>query len=271
MSKKDKLSDRFNEGNFSKHENDTQSSTNNDEQNMILQTTHPFEKIGITNNKMLTITQKAIICRINMSGGCASENQILRFLRKHWQFIRKNSSKDYKDTASLRLLHINFRTKKAGLSLFVETEKGSEIWKCNTPPIDRCIRESNGVDGQHEKGFQMRFEDCLAELLNENPDGLSIDEIVKKAECFIDSPGFFRELNDIDPEGRRRVRAMLTVKSHTHEVFKDEATQKWRMEKFKNDDMRNSKKLVELPEFLKRCRINELSSDELYKMVRRKS
>ncbi|OHT16817.1 hypothetical protein TRFO_12894 [Tritrichomonas foetus] len=239
--------------------NQTQSSSQSvsEEQAMILQSTHPFEKAGIANSKTLTVTQKAIICCININGGCSSENQILKFLRKHWQFIRKNSSKDYRDTANIRLLHINFRTRKSGLFLFVETEKGSGIWKCNTAPENMI-------------STTMRFEDSLLELLKSNSEGFTIDEIVERSESFINAPGFFKELNDIDPEGRRRIRAMLAVKLHSKEVFKEETTQKWKMEMFRHEVSNKSKNITELPEYLKRFRMAELSSDELWKIIRKR-
>ena len=296
-----------------------------EEQKMILQATHPLDfeqqtqsQSNLNQNqlqqKQLTITQIAIIACMNMNGGMASENQILRFIRKHWQFIRKNTNKEYRDPANIRLLHINFRTKKNKVFLFVEAEKGSGIWKCNTdasntslkqkgnsayPSFASALSDNSNSNNYSEKSLQQdengqssrqnyqnqqfedtRFEDLLTDLLRENPEGLTLDEIVDLASPFINAPGYLRELNEIDQsgKGRRRIRAILTVKQNLNEVIKDESTQKWLLKdnssslfyRYNSNNAISKRCSDDLPDCLKNFRITELSTDELWKIVRKK-
>ncbi|KAK8888157.1 hypothetical protein M9Y10_039220 [Tritrichomonas musculus] len=302
-----------------------------EEQKMILAATHPLDfeqqnqpQSNLNQNqlqqKQLTITQKAIIACMNMNGGMASENQILRFIRKHWQFIRKNTNKEYRDPANIRLLHINFRTRKNKVFLFVEAEKGSGIWKCNTDASNTSGKQKGGLlnissasgandnstfsncstdksnrhnwdptnhqQGDNHRQFYLRqlegsrFEDLLIDLLRENNEGLTLDEIVDLAAPFINVPGYLKELNEIDPEGKgkRRIRAVLTIKLHSNEVIKDENTQKWFLKdespktfyRYNIPKIKNKKSSDDLPESLKNFRITDLSSDELWKIVRKR-
>ena len=283
------------------------------EQKMILHSTHPLEfeqnitqsNINSAQNqqKQLTMIQKAIIACMNLNEGMASENQILRFLRKHWQFIRKNANKEYRDPANIRLLHINFRTKKNGVLLFVETEKGNGIWECNTDvsgtglkvrnsnsssSLNSSNTEKPGRRGEldHLTGNyndQELFEDRLIDLLKLSNDGLTLDELVEQSKPFIDAPGCLRDLVKYDPEqkGRRRVRAILAIKLHDEEIVKNEQTQKYYLKektKIQQPTYRypipthktNKNKSVGLPDCLKNFRISDLSSDELWKIVRKR-
>lgn len=320
-------------GSNSSNKSNANNSNNNssiiEEQKLIMQATHPLDFEQQNQNqsnfnqnqnqqKQLTITQKAIIACMNMNGGMASENQILKFIRKHWQFIRKNTNKEYRDPANIRLLHINFRTKKNKVFLFVEAEKGSGIWKCNTDTSnstlkskgsgsysssfstnlesssysnEKSIRHNWDSSGhQRNENFRLnypnqqldnsRFEDLITDLLQENTEGLTIDEIIDLTAPFINAPGYLQELNEIDPEGkgRRRIRAILTIKRHLNEIIKDENTQKWLLKdnssahflRYTNNNINIKRRSDDLPECLKNFRITELSSDELWKVVRKK-
>ena len=62
-----------------------------DEQDEILKARHPLEVAGLINGKTITVTQRAIMSCINKNMGVASETAVLRFLKKHWKFIKKNS------------------------------------------------------------------------------------------------------------------------------------------------------------------------------------
>ncbi|OHS96645.1 hypothetical protein TRFO_37141 [Tritrichomonas foetus] len=235
----------------------------NEEQSLIINSKHPFEISGVANGKSLTMTQKAIICCMNLQDGSASEIQILKFLRKHWQFIRKNSSKDYRDSANTRLLHINFRTKKNGMTLFVETEPNSGIWKCNT----NCDDSPN----EHAK-FENSLLDVFRSRLCEEKNGFTLDELVEKSSEFINSPGYFYELNNYDPTGKRRIRAMLSILVNKKELSFDINTNQYNLRS--NKKRHHPSAIVrknEMPDAWKKVNIRDISIDEMYKHVKKNS
>lgn len=229
-----------------------------DEQDEILNMKHPLELSGLINGKSLTVAQRAIMCCINRSMGSASENVILRFLKKHWKFIKKNSTKDYRDTANLRVVKINVKGRKNGYKLF--TEVGEHVWA-----ISQCAARP---EPKRETGD--KFEDrCISSLQTES-NGLTIDELTEKCRDFIRDDGYFRDIVDIDRTGMRRIRSILLLKRRQGEVKYDPDTDKWSVTMDPNR-LKKEEGVERLPEFLHNVNIADMTLSELYKMVKKNS
>lgn len=223
-----------------------------DEQNDLMHAQHPLESAGLLNGKMLSVTQRAMICCINRNGGAASEKVILRFLKKHWQFIRKNSAKDYRDTANCRVLRINLNSKKNGHNLFWEPDKGSGIW---------ALTEAGATKTKHEP----KFDDEVLKLLKASEDGMTIDEIVAASREFLELDGVFKELLQVDSSGVRRIRALLVVARWQGKVEYNEETDRWAVV----SDRTVVRKSPKLPDWFGTVKIAETTIGELYKMMKR--
>ena len=223
-----------------------------DEQNDLMHAQHPLETTGLLNGKMLSVTQRAMICCINKNGGSASEKAILRFLKKHWQFIRKNSAKDYRDTANCRVLRINLNSKKNGHNLFWEPDKGSGVWALTQTGETKSTRTP-------------KFDDRILTLLREHEDGMTIEELVAESREFMDLDGMFKELLQVDPTGARRIRALLVVARRDGKVVYNEEMDKWAI----TSDRVQVKKTHKLPDWFGAVKIGETTVSELYKMMKR--
>lgn len=229
-----------------------------DEQEEILNMKHPLELSGLINGKSLTVAQRAIMCCIARNMGSASENVILRFLKKHWKFIKKNSTKDYRDTANLRVVKINVKGKKNGYKLF--TEVGEHTWAISQVAL--------AAEPKREPGN--KFEDRCILALRKSANGLTIDELVDKCRGFIRDDGYFRDIMDLDRTGKRRIRSVLLLKRRQGEVRYDPETDKWWVMK---DPIRQKQeeRIERLPDFLHNVNIADMTLSELYKLVKKNS
>lgn len=257
----------------------------------IMNTKHPFEKLGLSEPIKITPSQKAITCCIQINGGAADEEILLSFIQSNWNFIKKLNSKP-KSMPDARILHINLKQKKKNMPLFIHDETNDK-WMLNTVDGNKyknklneanrirniCNRydestESNSddfTDKSQKKNIinynlEMKqkdsFENLILQIVRENKEsGISKNEIIEKVRGFEYKDGLFKKL-----PLERRVHGCLLVLCHESKIFKDKRkdgvySSEMRYVNLK-DDYRNQR--ISLPDPIKNLKISELSLDQLW-------
>ena len=219
----------------------------------ILHAKHPFEKSRLIDSKSVTPSQRAITCCFQINGGWATEDTVLTFLQAHWGFIGKINSRLPNNLPDARILHINFAVKKKGIPLFIQHPENPDLWGLNTAGdprprsskiksvISTRIRKTDNTtqdssaqseedisdgdngsspelssreDFRNVDGKSKFFEDLILDLLKENKNGLTIEEIINLTKDIENVPGLFDQLPH-----PRRVRGCLIAKRSSKEVF----------------------------------------------------
>ena len=198
---------------------------------------HPFEENGFISAYTMTPSQKAITCAIRLNGGHATEDELLQFLHKHWDYIGKMNSKLPNNLPDARILHINLSVKKKGVPLFIKDKDNPDQWILNTytkkdifMPKDDILdeqqvpknEEHSDVDEmtakqltypynrEYIKRFYQQpngdFENKLLKILEAAKEPMTVSDIAK---CFDENEklrGLFEQL-----PLERRIRANLVV------------------------------------------------------------
>lgn len=194
----------------------------------IMKAKHPLEKIRFISNKHLSPTQKAILCCMEINGGEASEADILRFLLRHWNFIKTINPRLPNNPPDTRVLHINLVVKKKGVYLFLQSKENPSVWYANTSddaaPVPTHVRAKYETRSSYETRSTRKemaqqtkepeeqesesskesveevqeevtlFEDLVLDIVKQKPKGIMFKEIVSKSKDFEGSPGLFMSL-----------------------------------------------------------------------------
>ena len=211
-------------------------------QNHILQTKHPFELNGLTDNKPISVLQKAITYFIKKNGGWANENKIFQFLNDKWTDIMQISKKHFQNKPKVRLLHVNLSAKKKGQHLFVRRTPTSSTFRINygdgiNPSDLKNNAENEDSTEEEEYNYDkdsqyseeedesneawnnidpdsMTFETCIIKVLQANEKPMTENEIIKKVSPYSNQKGLYMNLNV-----NQRVRACLITLKISREVF----------------------------------------------------
>lgn len=253
----------------------------------IVHAKHPFEKRKFIESKVVTPSQRAITCCIQMNNGWASEDVLLDFLQRNWGFIGKMNIKLPNNMPDTRILHINLAVKKKNLPLFIQDPVKPLLWTVNTSTdyaqisdksriilsrrsqeddieneSDDLSKEPETLEEAYRKEREDSFEAHVYQILKTYPDGVTLDELAEATKQFEGEAGLFQILPHI-----RRVRAVLIAKKSTNEAF--ERNGKWSCT-LDTPTIPEPPKIVSdfLPPGLKDINITELSLDEFYNVLR---
>ena len=198
---------------------------------------HPFEENGFISAYTMTPSQKAITCAIRLNGGHATEEELLQFLHKHWDYIGKMNTKLPNNIPDARILHINLSVKKKGVSLFIKDKEHPDQWILNTSTKkDIIVQQEEALEEQrsnkttdHSDFEEMTlqeqtypfnreyikrihqmpsgdFENTILKILENSNEPLTETQIIEQLHGQTDLPGLFAQLPI-----ERRLRAVLVV------------------------------------------------------------
>ncbi|EAY17888.1 hypothetical protein TVAG_011130 [Trichomonas vaginalis G3] len=251
----------------------------------IIHAKHPFEKRKFIESRVVTPSQRAITCCIQMNNGWASAADLLQFLQNNWSFIGKLNSKLPNNMPDTRILHINLAVKKKNIPLFIQDPNKPHYWTVNSSTDFAQLQdktkynipnqqpgEVSKVEGEVtpdeptslEEIYKMEnkdsFEAHIHEALKSYEHGVTLEELAEATKKHEGEPGLFQILPHV-----RRVRAVLIVKKSIGEVFEKNGVWTCYTEPTKIPEVAHTDFY---PACLRTVDVTELTLDEFYNIIK---
>lgn len=237
-------------------------------ENQILDARHPFELNNFIESKVVTPSQRAITCCIQLNNGWASEDTLLTFLQTNWGFIGKLNTKLPNNMPDTRILHINLVVKKKGIPLFIQKNDDPSMWTVNSSTERGAFMTQASLISDDEKKSLEKvepesFEDCVLSELKKFPQGISLDELVRETVPFENKNGLFKAL-----EHPRRVKAVLVSKKNENIIFEKNGFWSMQNHVIASTKGRQFSQDSILPPQLKNIRVSELSVGQFFSLLK---
>ncbi|KAH0791887.1 hypothetical protein GPJ56_004171 [Histomonas meleagridis] len=218
---------------------------------------HPFEIAGQPIRKLSSV-QKAILYCMNLYGGYATDEQVLEFLHKFWDYIVSKAERKITQIPDKRILHVNYSIQKGSRFLFVRSPEDPEKWGPNTP---EAPRERSRCIGEPVIPFQKR----ISTILKTHEEGMTVEELCKALKQYAGSPGMYKNL-----PYKKRVQACLASKLALQELDCNTDTAKWYLHKEITKNAKTESVKSVMPKALEGIKIKEMTLNKLWDLLKEK-